>query len=130
MTAAEPADRLRMSKNDGHPNLPDDRGAPLVVAEFTLLLRENGDAQEPTVGRFCCWHAGGFTWQLLSGCCLHGLDSGASGKGGIGSRTLPAKRRSAGATSATAAAFGKTPARGGATRATCLTVGGAWKVML
>jgi hypothetical protein len=92
-----------MSGNDGQPNLPvpDDPGAPLVVAaEFTLLLRENGDAQEHIAGRFCCWHAGGFTWQLLLGSFLHGLAFGAGGNGGIGSSTPPEKRRSAGATSA------------------------------
>ena len=38
-----PADWLRMSGNAGQVNLPPDAGA---VAELTLLLRANGDAQD------------------------------------------------------------------------------------
>ena len=104
-TAAE-ADRLRISGNGGHPNLPADRGAPVVVlavvAEFTLLLRENGDAHEP--GRFC-GHGCALTRMPPPPprSCSHGLGLGAGGNGGIGSSFPPAKRRSAGATSSAAA---------------------------
>lgn len=111
--AAEPTDQLRISGNGGHPNLPADRGAP-VVAELALLLRENEDAHDP--GRLC-WHACccaclTLVLLLLQACGLHGLlGFGAGGSGGSGSSLPPAKRRSAGATSAAAVALAKSKSK-------------------